>query len=401
ELFDPSDDSLMWAYSTSGWGLMKTDGVWVIPPKYEEVGSLAEGRAAVRFLGKWGYIDRTGTEVIAPAFDQAIHFHNGMAAVLMACRWGYIDQTGKTVVQPQFSGAEIFADNGLALVRAGELSGLIDRFGAWVIEPHYQKIWRGQTDADIVWAEVGGKFGALDRSGRIIATPQFSQVGVVCDDGWVMGYSDGRPRIIRDLDKPIAMASGELSGLGCYSPFRIKNEGKFGFVDRQLRRITDVKFDDAYIFFERAAVVKLDGKFGYIRDDGTWLIEPRFEKAESFSSGAAVVSLGGEISYVKADGNLLIEPKFEEAEAVVPGFAIVNMNGKRGIIDATGAWVRDTASRHLSRAPRGSGLVAIRSGTKWGFVDAGGVMVIEPKYDEVRPFERGISWVKVEGSWCA
>jgi hypothetical protein len=153
-----------------------------------------------------------------------------------------------------------------------------------------------------------------------------ARLGAVCDDGWVMGFTDGRQRIVRDLDKPIAMPSGELSGMDCNSPFRIKSDGKFGFIDRQMRQITAIKFDNAYPFFERAAVVKLDGGFGYVRDDGGWLVEPQFEKAESFS--AAVVRLGSEFGHIKANGTWLVEPKFKDAGPYVLGFAVVRMNGK-------------------------------------------------------------------------
>ena len=36
---------------------------------------------------------------------------------------------------------------------------------------------------------------------------------------------------------------------------------------------------------------------------------------------------------------------------------------------------------------------------KWGFVDATGAMVIEPKYDDARSFNIGLGGVCVEGKW--
>jgi hypothetical protein len=397
QYLDPDDDKLMWARANLRWGLMKTDGTWLVPPTYEEVRGLADGRAAVRLAGKWGYIDSAGTTVIAPAFQQAWRFGNGLAAVQLGDRWGYIDRTGSLFIQPQFDGVENFDSNGLALVKVQGLSGLIDKSGAWAIRPHYDKLHHDRMP--IVFVEVDGKIGAFERSGQIIAIPQFSQSPLICDDGWVMGYVDGQQRIVRGMNKPLDKPYGQLVGVGCNEPFRIQDGSRFGFVDRMLRPITEVKFESASLFSEHIAAVKFNGRLGYIKDDGTWLIEPRFDDAQSFRNGAAVVALDGKLGYIKADGTWLVTPKFDEAEPFEGGFAIVRVDGKRGLIDATGTWIGDTRLHSLS-SDLDRGLVPARSENKWGFVDAGGTLVIEQKYDEVRQFRRGISWVKLDGSWC-
>jgi hypothetical protein len=397
--FDPSDDKLMWAHTDAGWGLIKSDGLWLVPPKYEQVGEFAGGRVAVRLAGQWGYIDRAGAIIIAPNFEEAWIFgDNHLAPVKVAGRWGYIDRAGTMVIQPQFDNAESFDRGGLATAKVGGLSGLIDDSGAWLIEPRYHKVWHNRND--VVRVELDGKIGVFERSGRPLASPQFSQIAVVCDDGWVVGYADREQRTARDPDRPLIMPQGRLSGIDCGEPFRIQDGSKFGYVDRMLRPITEVRFESAYLFSEHVAVVKLDGRFGYIRDDGSWLIEPRFDDAQPFHDGAAVVSVGGKFGYVRADGSWLVEPKFDEAEPFESGFAIAKLDGRRGVIDAAGAWVGTTRLRHLDLSLE-KGLVTVRSDGKWGFMDSGGALVIEEKYDEVVPFSRGISWVKLDKSWCS
>jgi WG containing repeat len=96
-----------------------------------------------------------------------------------------------------------------------------------------------------------------------------------------------------------------------------------------------------------------------------------------------------------------VTPRFNEAEAFVDGVAIVSLDGKRGIIDATGAWVGETQLRNVD-LNLDRGLLPLRSQDgKWGFVDAGGTIVIAPKFDKVFPFTRGISWVRSADKWCA
>jgi hypothetical protein len=147
-------------------------------------------------------------------------------------------------------------------------------------------------------------------------------------------------------------------------------------------------------------VVKSEGKFGYIKEDGAWLVEPCFDEAHSFRDGAAVVRQGDKFGYLKPDGTWLVEPKFDNAEAFDSGFAFVVFGGERSIIDATGILFGSTRLSHFD-ARRERGLIAIKSDGRWGFVDDAGTLVIETRYDEVKPFYRGISWARTQESWCA
>ena len=47
------------------------------------------------------------------------------------------------------------------------------------------------------------------------------------------------------------------------------------------------------------------------------------------------------------------------------------------------------------------GVTAVRAGDKWGLVDVIGREAIEARFDEVSQFDRGISWSRTGGEWCA
>ena len=42
---------------------------------------------------------------------------------------------------------------------------------------------------------------------------------------------------------------------------------------------------------------------------------------------------------------------------------------------------------------------AVKSGGKWGFIDADGKTMIEPQYEEARSFSNGYAAVKSDGKW--
>ncbi|WP_051813384.1 WG repeat-containing protein [Kitasatospora sp. MBT63] len=87
-----------------------------------------------------GHLDATGRFVTRPRFAAAGPFTpDGPAPVRMAdsglC--GYLDRTDRTVVEPRFDGARPFGPDGAAPVRVGDLWGLIDGTGEWIVEPSF------------------------------------------------------------------------------------------------------------------------------------------------------------------------------------------------------------------------------------------------------------------------
>lgn len=75
--------------------------------------------AAVKHGGKWGFVDEKGKLVVDYRYDGAGSFSQGLAPVCINGKWGYIDSKGRQAIQPQFDDAKVFADNGIAAVRAG------------------------------------------------------------------------------------------------------------------------------------------------------------------------------------------------------------------------------------------------------------------------------------------
>jgi len=396
--FDRNDASLVRVKTDAGWGVIKPDGTWFLEPKFESLGGLYKDLAPVRIEGRSGYIDRSGTIMIAPQFDDA----------------GYFER------------------DDLAVARIGKLAGLIDRTGAWVVEPKFDLIFVGLVlPENAIRVMVGGKFGAIDRSGRYVVGPRFDTFNIIiCDDGWVIGVVDGKRRAVRRDDAPLTLPDGELSAQDCVQPLQIQIGNKFGFLDRTLRPITEVRFEDAAQFVGDTAAVKVDGKFGYLNRDGTWLIEPRFEEAKPLGD-IALVKLDGKFGYVKRDGSWLVEPRFEEVGPFLPiakingkfgyinrdgtwlieprfekvvrfggGFDAAKVDGKFGVIDKAGAWMIEPRWRSFGLRVS-DGLVPAKLEDKWGFIDASGALVVEGKYDESSYFRRGISWVRSGETWCA
>lgn len=96
--------------------------------------------------------------------------------------------------------------------------------------------------------KMGGKWGYVDRSGRIAITPQFEEAG---------DFSEGLARV--------------------------KMGGKWGYVDPTGRFLINPQFDEAGDFSQGLARVKVGGKWGYVSRRGEVVISPQFSEARDFS----------------------------------------------------------------------------------------------------------------------
>lgn len=66
--------------------------------------------------------------------------------------------------------------------------------------------------------------------------------------------------------------------------------------------ITDVPYDEVYIFQEGLALVQQNGKYGYIDRTGTLIIPTQYDYAGAFSEGLAPVKQKGKWGYIDRNG---------------------------------------------------------------------------------------------------
>ena len=160
-----------------------------------------------------------------------------------------------------------------------------------------------QEDDDIWFIRENGKFGYMDKSGKIV-------VPCIYENTW--GFTEG------------------LAG--------VKIDGKLGFIDKTGKMVIQPQWTDGYAFFEGLAWVKIEGKYGFIDKTGAVVIQPQAfdDIAFGFSDGLCAVRQNGKWGYLNRKGQVVIEPQFETATKFKNGIAQTKLGGKYLWIDKGG-----------------------------------------------------------------
>jgi hypothetical protein len=78
--------------------------------------------------------------------------------------------------------------------------------------------------------------------------------------------------------------------------------GKIIFVDSAtMKPVIEKEFDDAFVFAEGFAFVKLNGKYGYIDEKSKQLTDFKYEDGDNFKNGIARVYFDKKASFIFVD----------------------------------------------------------------------------------------------------
>jgi len=364
------------------WGFVDKAGKEAVSLAYEEATLFSEGLAGVKQDGKWGFIDKKGTAIIPFKYDligldsDGKSFSEGMAAVQTDGKWGFIDKAGKLAVPCKYDGFDVFS-GGLALVESEGKVGFIDKTGKEVAPLKYDlasNFRDGMAMVGIDKDEETTLFGYIDKTGKEVipvgSKPEWAdwdgwhwatvfsegmafvwanEYGYMIDKtGKVVGYNGNPSEGRRYIDAYIFS-----EGLAAVMPER-PGDGKWGYVDKTSKEVIPFKYEEARLFYEGLAAVKVNGKWGFIDKTGKEAVPARYDEAGDFSKEglAWVLTNLGDVykqGFVDKTGREVVPVKYDTVYIFSEGMAAVRLDNKWGYITLTG----DTAQKPQVQTPQG------------------------------------------------
>lgn len=270
--------------------------------------------------------------------------------------------------------------------------GFIDKTGRIAIPLCFDAV--DDFSEDLARFERDKKWGYIDKTGAVVIEPRFP---------WAQEFSEGLARV-------------QISGS------QLGPDAKWGFIDKAGAIVIDGRKDPSSgehsnigsdsaesAFHDGLALIDIEGKKGYVDKMGKIVIAPQFTYAYPFSEGlaAATKSARGDDGWGHIDktGRWVVEPKFQWASSFSDGLAPVNRTRNCGYVDARGMLVLEpkVALGETDCATVWgdfvNGLARWKFGKKYGFIDRTGETVIEPNYDLTFHFSEGLAAVMVRGKW--
>jgi hypothetical protein len=303
-------------------------------------------------------------------------------------RWGYINSQGDFRIKPNFDFAMDFQDNGLAIVGANNLQGIIDENGEYVVEPIYGSITDFSQERASVIDDEG--FKVIDETGRILTSKAYSFIG---------NYKDGRA-LFANTSEDGRYLYGYLDTEGNEAiPFQYESGTDF----KNGKAIVKIK-DNVYetidvegntiTAYNYGFVGNMNGellvfqpigndKYGYIDYQGNIIINPQFTWASAFKEERAVVNASdsflNKIGLIDNKGNFIIEPIYNDInllgeDRVAIGKAIDEEKPYMGSIYAIGDIEGNllTEFHYFIVSNFNNGLASVSNGENTFFIDING-----------------------------
>jgi hypothetical protein len=184
---------------------------------------------------------------------------------------------------------------------------------------------------------------------------------------------------------------------GCVGVMEKLPHRKWGFIDKSGKMVIEAKFDDVTRdqfggctqhhkpfrnFSEGLCGVRVGNKWGYINQKGEFAIPSRYDNAGNFSEGLAFVRLGTKYGYIDKAGKEIIPLQFD-----LPATFSTAAN-------ANPDW--DMTQGLIETYEFSEGLAVAVTGSKAGYIDKAGHIVIEQNFSRAEPFFDGLASVTLD-----
>jgi hypothetical protein len=249
---------------------------------------------------------------------------------------------------------------------------------------------------------VNGKWGYINRQGKIAIKPQFDDAEdffnglaeVKIGERWTFINESGKTVFART-----AAVWGSFSDGVICCIMRVGEGGsiKWGYMDKTGQVIIAPQFDYELPFSEGLAAVKLGEKWGFIDHSGELKIAPKFNWGGYFSDGLANIQINRKAYFIDESGKIVLETNGYEADPFSEGLAAVNFGGAWGYIDKTGKVVIKPQFKKAGSFSEGMAQVELNHNC--GYIDNTGKIVIPIQFNLCHDFSEGLTSVRIDTVW--
>ncbi|MGE0079440.1 MAG: WG repeat-containing protein [Bacteroidales bacterium] len=300
-------------------------------------------------------------------------------------KYGYIDKkTEEWIVKPEYDDADKIRD-GFGVIYLKKKQGLINEKGEVLVTPQYDDIDKFRDGVAIV--KKGKKYSFINKEGKQVVDLVYTEI----DD-----FKDGVAWMRKDSlegNRFLTVAYGliDMTGKEIFAPQfsqKLKFDSKGYAVSESF--LNNIPYVDNKVAEKFYGIVHKDGR----------TILPMEAKGITSENNMYIVNdkdgqwflLNSDFKQVGQKYEAMTMTKHGLSESyIVDGLIIVKNGGKYGFIDKNGNVIVEPKHDEIHAYGYSQGLCAIREGSLWGYIDKKGNYFKEPIYDKATNFTEATS----------
>lgn len=258
-------------------GLVDSKGNKVIDTKYTNILSIDNdyklGYITVDDNNKYGVVDCTNTKILDNKYDDIKPINgNGNYVVKENGTYKLVKKDGEVILENKFDDVKEIKNDKLIINKSNKC-GVINTLGEEIIEAKYDEIKFSYTDTYIV--KKNGLYGVINKDKQTLIDTKYSTMNYIKEGDFIEASEDGiYSNIIgNDNTTKISGIISELNTKVGYIRININNEYKyynFKFEEKSNKEI---------LTSNNLFLIKNDGKYGYSDKNGNIVIECIYDDA--------------------------------------------------------------------------------------------------------------------------
>ena len=296
------------------YGLIDLDGGQVIPAEYDDIetfsGNTTNGYI-IKKDDKYGLIDSGNNEVLPAKYDEIKNVHgNNLYVVTEDGTEKIIDKNGQSLTTKKFddviSISEIdTADSGIVFETGGKY-GFMDLTGNIKINATYDYLMEAKQDTLI--AKKGDVYGVIDASEKEILPFENSSITYNKEaDIYIIEDKEYNAKVLNsELEEKLSGIFLDMDNEKDYIEMRVGDEYKyynFAFEEKPA---------STFLTSNTLFISKQDGKYGFIDKDGNVVVDYQYDDAtEQNSDGYAGIKKDGKWGCIDNKGKVILQPTYE------------------------------------------------------------------------------------------
>lgn len=287
--------------------------------------------------------------------------------------------------------------------------GYIDRSGKFVIQPTFSQAFRFQKNRLAV-VMIDDKAGIIDRTGKFIVSPAYNYIGEYSDALAIAYDGDGSVVLDEDgnvLSEKYAFIGSYINNRAVYNIDLGNGQWVSGYLDEKGKPVIKADYYEQAMDFEgdRAVVKLASGNYALIDPSGNVVKTFDHRYVGTVSEGMMTYQpIDSEMyGYLDISGNVVISPSFVYAESFEGSNAVVEVSEdyadrKLGLIDKKGRFIIEPQYNELRQLGEGMAAVGVPidpenifGGSRYALSGVDGKLLTDVTYYSIDPFHNGIA----------